>query len=272
MRTICVLFAYKKVSFRVKINHIFAEKITNILKLIIMKARRILTLSLLIAMFSFCLSAQEQISANSEKLNREQRETLKYAKKLLNRLDGKVALPLEINALIGDSVTKAQYHAIPLWDDAYFEDTKDYLSHIVIPLKTDTPQGTVLSCLNIRYGKRYNFLRTVETRLSIPDQEQTTENTFSGIVIKSNVEGLFMRSFVYNKGELIEQIEGMIGNKGYVDYRRKYAGPNIKPKRTIGQMGVERFRYVANLKDKYNNPAHWMYGEAFFDRVKRLEY
>ena len=237
-----------------------------------MKARRILTLSLLIVMFSFCLSAQEQISANSEKLNREQRETLKYAKKLLNRLDGKVALPLEINALIGDSVTKAQYHAIPLWDDAYFEDTKDYLSHIAIPLKTDTPQGTVLSCLNIRYGKRYNFLRTVETRLSIPDQEQTTENTFSGIVIKSNVEGLFMRSFVYNKGELIEQIEGMIGNKGYVDYRRKYAGPNIKPKRTIGQMGVERFRYVANLKDKYNNPAHWMYGEAFFDRVKRLEY
>ena len=218
------------------------------------------------------LAASNTISANSEKLNREQRETLKYAKKLLNRLDGKVALPLEINALIGDSVTKAQYQAIPLWDDAYFEDTKDYLSHIVIPLKTDTPQGTVLSCLNIRYGKRYNFLRTVETRLSIPDQEQTTENTFSGIVIKSNVEGLFMRSFVYNMGELIEQIEGMIGNKGYVDYRRRYAGPNIKPKRTIGQMGVERFRYVANLKDKYNNPAHWMYGEAFFDRVKRLEY
>ena len=29
---------------------------------------------------------------------------------------------------------------------------------------------------------------------------------------------------------------------------------------------------IANLKDKYNNPAHWMYGEAFFDRVKRLEY
>ena len=26
MRTICVQFAYKKVSFRVKINHIFAEK------------------------------------------------------------------------------------------------------------------------------------------------------------------------------------------------------------------------------------------------------
>lgn len=237
-----------------------------------MKAWRILTLLLISVISTFFVSANGIKTETFKKLNREQKETLEYAQKLLTRLDGKVALPLEINALIGDTITKDQYQATPLWNEAYFEDTEDCLSHLVIPMKAVSPRGSVISCLNVKYSNGYNFYRTVETILSTPSQVKVTENAFSGIVVKSNMNGIFMRSFIYDNGELKEQIEGLIGNKGYVDYDRRFRYQNINIQQTIEQMGVGRFRHVSNLKDKYNNPAHWIYGEEFFNRVKRFRY
>ena len=227
-----------------------------------MKAKRFLFVLVACIICVFSVVASEKTLANSKKLNREQKETLKYAQKLLTRMDDNVALPLEINAFIEDSITNEQYQAIAIWAEAYFEDTEDYLSHIVIPLKAVTPQGVIISCLNVRYSKGYNFYRTVETILSPPSQIQKDDG-FSGIVIKSNLMGIFMRAFVYDNGVLKEQIEGLIGNKGYGDYNRRPGFRYRKSQPTLKEMGVKRFSEITKNVDHF-----WRMEPATWNRIK----
>lgn len=211
-------------------------------------------------------STTDMKSVFSEKLTYFQKETFIYARKLVNRLNGKIALPLEINALIGDTITKEQYRAVPLWAYSHFENSPDYEAHLVIPMNVKTLQGSFISCLNIRYSKNLDFYRTVETIFNFQD---SNKENFSGIIVKSNVFGFWWRSFIYENDILKEQIEGVIGSLGYGDYRHSPSGGIPKRRVEIEDLGSSGYRYVSKIKDKYGNPAHWLYGQAFFDRFNR---
>ena len=92
----------------------------NLLNRLIMNLTRLLLTALVVIVGAFSAMAQDVISINAEHLNNEQKSTLQYAKKTLKAQDNKVMLPLEINALLGDTIAPKPYRATPVWNDAYF--------------------------------------------------------------------------------------------------------------------------------------------------------
>ena len=205
MRTICVLFAYKKVSFRVKINHIFAEKVTNILKLIIMKARRILTLSLLcIIGILFCHSSEIEVSENT------QNELIEFTKKMIESNNQEIVLPLEVNSLVGDSATVA-YSANPDWPNIKFSSKKGQ-ELMILPLEVKTSVGTINSQLEVKRLNTRKFHCLVRT--FVPIQRSQHNNTkFSGMVLESGVNGTFLKGDIFSNGFKTGDIEGENQNK-----------------------------------------------------------
>ena len=76
-----------------------------------MKAKRLLFGFITLVVSAFSLVAQDVISVNAEHLNSGQKKSLQYAKKILKTQGNKIMLPLEINALIGDTITLEPYVA-----------------------------------------------------------------------------------------------------------------------------------------------------------------
>ena len=177
-----------------------------------MKTRKILTLLLLSVVFSFSLSAQEQIPANSENLNKNQKKTLAYANRLLNRLDGKIALPLEINMLLGDSITKEQYYATPAWETAYFKNVDGFDATIVLPINVKTPNGEVNSFLNIYKVNKTEYYRFVETIIKPTMPNKTIE-----CYMISNVKGILLQNLISENGVIAEVQNGIVGYSGVID-------------------------------------------------------
>ena len=177
-----------------------------------MKTRKILTLLLLSVVFSFSMVAQEQIPANSKNLNKNQKKTLAYAKRLLKRLDGKIALPLEINIFIGDTVTNEQYHAVPVWDKAYFMDVDGFTATLVLPINAKTPNGEINSFLNLYNDEDTQYLRFVET---------VTKTAISNEKIKcytiSNVRGILLQNIISQNGAIVEVQNSIVGYSGVID-------------------------------------------------------
>ncbi len=177
-----------------------------------MKARNILIIVLLSILYSFNITAQEQIPANSKNLNKNQKKTLAYANRLLNRLDGKIALPLEVNMLLGDTITKEQYYATPTWDKAYFMEVDGFTSTIILPMNVKTPKGEINSLLNIYNNEETQYYRFVETIIKPTMPNKTIE-----CYMISNVQGILLQNLISENGIIAEVQNSMVGYSGVID-------------------------------------------------------
>ena len=203
-----------------------------------MKARSIL-MSLLIAMFSFCLSAQEQISANSDNLSKNQKSALAYAKRLLYRLDGKIALPLEVNMLLGDTITKEQYYATPAWETAYFKNVDGFDATIVLPINVKTPNGEVNSFLNIYKVNKTEYYRFVETIV-----KPTIPNKNIECYMISNVRGILLQNLISENGVIAEVQNSIVGYSGVIDAKSN--------KSNYDKKSMDRVLYKASEAGKWS--------------------
>ena len=176
-----------------------------------MKPRRIFNL-LLIVIAGFLYIQTGEKTSTHDKLTGPQKGTLAYAKYILKKYDNKIVLPLEINTFMGDTVTKEQYKAIPLWEDAYFEDTKDFKAILIIPLTAKTTKGDVNAVLNIMRDDNAQYLRIVNMALNYQEEKDTTN-----IYISSNLDGVFLHASVYVNGKETGQLEGLVGMNGVCD-------------------------------------------------------
>lgn len=205
-----------------------------------MKPRLLIVLLLASLIGAFGAGATNYIPINSvEKLTESQQKTLKYTQKLLNELDNKISLPIEIYAILGDTNKRVAPKASPLWKKAYFKKDANWKTHLVVPLKAITPIGVMHSQLYIRSNAANKYYRIVVTSLPTskhlskdPSVKRNDNENFSGISINSNVYGVFLRAFYYQDGEIFGQIEGVIGNFGVFDGGYSFYSkeiPNIKP-------------------------------------------
>ena len=176
-----------------------------------MKARRFLTMLLMAVVGILCIQASETVSIQ-DKLTGVQKSTLKYAKNILKKYNNKIALPLEINTFMGDTATNEQYKATPLWENAYFEDNKDFKATLIIPLTAKTTKGDVNAVLNIMRDDNAQYLRIVNMALNYQEEKDTTN-----IYISSNLQGIFLHASVFKNGKEAGQIEGLVGMNGVYD-------------------------------------------------------
>ena len=176
-----------------------------------MKPRRIFNLLLIVIAGFLYIQAGEKTSTQ-DKLTGPQKGTLAYAKYILKKYDNKIVLPLELNALLGDTVTKERYKATPIWEEAYFEDIKEFKATLIIPLTAKTTKGDVNAVLNIMRDDNAQYLRIVNMALNYQEEKDTTN-----IYISSNLDGVFLHTSVYVNGKETGQLEGLVGMYGVCD-------------------------------------------------------
>lgn len=161
-------------------------------------------------------STTDMKSVFSEKLTYFQKETFIYARKLVNRLNGKIALPLEINALIGDTITKEQYRAVPLWAYSHFENREGFSSSLIIPMIAKTPIGNIESSLNVSCYKNSKYFRFIETVLTSSFESKNTD-----YYITSNLDGIMLQNIIYHNNSIVEVQNGIVGYTRVIDSKSK---------------------------------------------------
>lgn len=190
-----------------------------------MKPRLLIVFLFVSLIGAFGAGATDYIPINSvEKLTEPQQKTLTYTQKLLNKLNYKISLPIEIYAILGDTNKRVAPVATPLWEKAYFKKDANWETYLVVPLKAVTPLGIMHSQLFVRSNAQDKYYRFVVTSLPTPQHlskdpyvRRDNNEKFSGISINSNIFGVFLRAFYYQEGEILDQIEGVIGNFGVID-------------------------------------------------------
>ena len=192
----------------------------NLLNRLIMNLTRLLLTALVVIVGAFSAMAQDVISINAEHLNNEQKSTLQYAKKTLKAQDNKVMLPLEINALLGDTIAPEPYRATPVWNDAYFVSDTTFEASLIIPLKVATNNGELFSELKILGVDKYTFCRVVTTPISFLENDSLSYR----ININSNLIGILLVASVYENDVFKGQVMGVSDSYGVVDgtYQSNY--------------------------------------------------
>lgn len=207
-----------------------------------MKKRTVLTTLLVCIIFSITSMANNIVSINSNDLTGSQKRALIYTKELLNLKDNVILLPLEINALIGDTITKEQYQATPHFEEAYFEEDKNFSVSLIVPLTVKCNMGVIKSFLYVNSNGHSEFYRILKTVLPIHINNTKNETYF---LITSNIDGIMLRTILYDNNKIVEQIDGVVGLSGIIDYKKS----NKNRKSII----TERFTNINVLKGKGNN-------------------
>ena len=175
------------------------------------KCRVLIILVAIISVFN--IMAQGVTPIKSENLSSEQENTLRYAKKILKAQDNKVMLPLEINALLGDTIAPEPYRATPVWNDAYFVSDTTFEASLIIPLKVATNNGELFSELKILGVDKYTFCRVVTTPISFLENDSLSYR----ININSNLVGILLVASVYENDVFKGQVMGVSDSYGVVD-------------------------------------------------------
>lgn len=168
-------------------------------------------------------AADDNKGKQASGLSKSQSAALKYAQEILKKCNNTITLPIEMYAILGDTVKRTAPEAVALWDKAYFKKDPNWYVNLVIPLKAKTATGVFRSELYVRSNAANNYFRIVVTYLPTPEYNKRYPNLtiskddFSGVTINSNIDGGFIRAFEYKDGNITEQIEGLIGNYGIAD-------------------------------------------------------
>ena len=173
----------------------------------------ILTAIITLASVFSCLSAQEIIPVDSTHLlSKEQKRTQQYVEKLLKSQNNTISLPIEFNSLIGDSLTTTPYELGINWDKAYFIEEEKKCANLLIPLEVE--KEDIQSLLNVFRDENGNFYRTIIT------YKQTQNDTIKEeIIMKSNLDGLFLNAVVLHNEKLVSLINGVVGDYGIAEYK-----------------------------------------------------
>lgn len=175
-----------------------------------MKTKKILTLLLLSVVGIICIHASETVSTQ-DKLTGVQKRTLEYTKNLLKDYNNDLFLPLEINFLIGDTISKDRYKVKPQLDELTFHDLEGYTSYVKVCLRAVNNNDTIESVLHVASDKESNYYRVIETILSMQENENVN------IIVNSNLDGVFLQAKIFSNGEIIKTIDGIAKDFGIED-------------------------------------------------------
>ena len=167
-----------------------------------MKVNKIAIIILIQIINMIDITAQNIIPADSTHLlSMEQKQTIEFVKKQLNQDKTGLELPLEVNYLLGDTITKTNYKVKPKWEDAYFIKADSVV--MIVPLYNDSINISQ-SQLKVTALKDCRYSKVVETIIAFDD---SSVEQFCGILIYSSVMGNLEKIYRFEKGECVEIIE-----------------------------------------------------------------
>lgn len=159
-----------------------------------------------------CIQASETVS-KQDKLTGVQKKTLEYTKNLLKDYNNDLSLPLEINYLVGDTISKDRYILKPQLDEIAFYDLEGYASYVKVPLQTINNNDTIESVLHIACDKESHYYRVIETILFMQENENDNVN----VIVNSNLDGVFLQAKIFKNGEITKTIDGIAKEFGIED-------------------------------------------------------
>lgn len=166
---------------------------------------------------NFSINAQESIipTDSTHRLLKVEKNTLDYAQKVLNKQSNKIALPLEINLFLEDSLNTEPHNVTPKWDQSFFVRQPDVVSTLIVPLTplTSNKVDAIQSVLIITCDKERNFYRIISTQIN--DIRNDSINT--EIFVNSNLDGLFLNAELYRNGIKEKEISGISQTFGVYD-------------------------------------------------------
>ena len=183
--------------------------------------------------------SKKYINETTDSLRYNQRQTWFYTKRIIDELGEQVALPVEINTIIGESDTTFHLFAKPDWDNAYFTTIEGNHTHLVVPLKAQHQSREIISELNVISGIT-SHSRYVTSTFTVSDGKDT-----EFIALNSNIHGELVSGTIYNKQTIINEFNScnLLNDSRIVDY--PFARYIKSPSRNSSP-NVRRNNYIDN--------------------------
>ena len=182
-----------------------------------MKIQRLIISAIVAIMGVMSTIAQDIVSIDSiHLLSMEQKQTIQFVKKQLNKDKNGLELPLEVNYLLGDTITKTNYKVKPKWEDAYFIKADSVV--MIVPLYNESLN--LLQCQLIVENTAQNvFFQQIETLIGTSNEEN---DKFTGSMVYSNNLGNLIKIYSFENGECIEIVRNNIvyGTQSYVENKK----------------------------------------------------
>ena len=171
-------------------------------------------------------------------LNKEQKQTIKYTKKYICKKNSTLELPIEINQLLEDTITKTNYKVKPKWEEAYF--IKADSAVMIVPLYNESLN--LLQCqLRVENLTRNVFSQKIETLIG-KSNEVTDE--FTGSMVYSNYLGNLIKIYSFKNGECVEIIQNEYAGIGMSPISRSSSRNAPKTKKT-----AKRYQSIKDWKE-----------------------
>ncbi|MBE6310781.1 MAG: hypothetical protein E7080_07000 [Bacteroidales bacterium] len=182
-----------------------------------MKANRLILSAIVAIMGVMSTIAQDIVSIDSiHLLSMEQKQTIQFVKKQLNQDKTGLELPLEVNYLLGDTITKTNYKVKPKWEDAYFIKADSVV--MIVPLYNESLN--LLQCqLRVENTAQNVFFQQIETLIGTSNEEN---DKFTGSMVYSNNLGNLIKIYSFENGECTEIVRNNIvyGTQSYVENKK----------------------------------------------------
>lgn len=230
-----------------------------------MKIVRILMLLMISFLFSFSSIAQEVIISpdSVHMLNKYQKKLLQYTKRLAKQNKNTFELPVEVNHLLNDDLSKTYPKTILQLKDAYFLDRKDYKATIIVPSIAQIDTCMVESYLSIILDDEGNYHRVMYSIFAVPSEAETEY-----ICLKSNIFGTLLSTVVFDDNKTIAEIDAKGYPWGVTDSPMEHNFDMERMRRdekyrSLKVRGINYYKYSAVLKHD---------GKHFTDSKGRLHF
>jgi hypothetical protein len=133
-------------------------------------------------------------------------------------------LPLEVNMIFGDTISKKHYYVTPCWEESYFLPSDSVV--LIVPLRNDSLN--LLQCqLRVENPnpQKNRYFNQVETLIGEYDE---VKDEFNGYIVYSNNEGNFIEIDIFRNGTCVEIVKNKLMDWGNAPI---FAKSNNKSKR-----------------------------------------
>ena len=169
-----------------------------------MRAKRNISAIVIALMCVLSITAQKIIPVDSTHLlSIEQKQTIEFIKKHIDKNNSELELPLEVNYLLGDTKAKDHYKMKPIWKESYFLSSDSV--ELIVPLQNGSID--ILQCqLRVDKVDNNSYYQKIETVLG----KSGPEGLLTGSMVYSTIKGNLIRIYNFNNGECVEIINNDI--------------------------------------------------------------
>ena len=137
---------------------------------------------------------------STHQLSKDQKKLLKYAKNLGKARKNKIKLPIEVNRLLGDTISYECYQSEMIVENGLFLTNPDFVAELIVPMQFVNDKGTLRSDLCLVLDKEGNYYRFVQTYFGLAN-----DSIEKRLLFESNIIGLLFGSKLLENNTIIAE-------------------------------------------------------------------